>query len=152
MLVIVIPQRHALKVIVDLDAQVVRDPLANALGVVVVDVGRDRANKCDHDDAERGNSGKAHLALPERQVVNPAQPFRQRMRPQNVVDDDFQRPRAGHAHRGLDQHCDEHDAEPAVIRANEVEHELAHRAAPNRVGVGISGCRVRRSVLRVDDR
>ena len=55
-----------------------------------------------------------------------AEPVRQRVVPDDAVEDDLQRPGRGEAHRRLDEHRDENDREPAAVRAEQVAHEAAH--------------------------
>ena len=61
---VVVAEREAVEVVVDAHAQVVGDVLADALGVVVVDVARDRAEHRDeHDAVTAADGGEAHLVV-----------------------------------------------------------------------------------------
>ena len=58
---VVVAEREALQVLVDPHAQVVRDALADALGVVVLDVARERAERRDDDHHDPGHQGELQL-------------------------------------------------------------------------------------------
>ena len=117
-------------------AQVVRHILADALGVVIVDVARDRADHRDEHCAGRRHAGQGHRVLAKREIPQPRQELRQLVLPDHVIEDDLQRPRRGDAHRGLDEHRDEDDDQPPAIRPDEFKHQAGH--APRRAG-GILG-------------
>ena len=129
LLVVVERERQAMQVIVDAHAKVVSDPLADALGVIVVDVVGGRADCGDQDRGEPGQEREPHLVLRHRQIPQPAQPMRQRMAADHVVDDDLDRPRTREAHRRLHHHGGEHDRQPAPIRPYQVQDEARHAGA-----------------------
>ena len=129
LLLLVVAERQALQVIEHSDAQVVRDPLSDALRVVVVDVRGHAADDRDEDHGDGGDGGESHLALGQREIADPMQPVRQRMVAEHVVDDDLEWPWPCHAHGRLDHHRNDDHDEPRAIRPHELEHELGHRAA-----------------------
>ena len=69
---VVIAQREALEMVVEALAKIVRDILRDALGVVVVDIARDRADRRDQHDAERGHAGQRERVLAGGKVAQPA--------------------------------------------------------------------------------
>ena len=66
-----------MKMLVNANSQIVGDPLSNACRVVIVDIGRDRA---DHRDDQRGDARKQRNAkgmASKTVVVRPSQPVGQ---------------------------------------------------------------------------
>ena len=112
---VVVAEREALQVLVDPHAQVVRDVLADALGVVVLDVARQGAERRDHDHHDPRHEGELHLVAAERDEAQAVEPFGRLVGADDVVEDDLQRPRRGQAHRRLDEHGDEDDHERARV-------------------------------------
>ena len=58
---VVIAERKAVQVIIDAHAQVVRHPLTDALGIVIVDIAGDGAKQGDDDDGRAGDRGEFHF-------------------------------------------------------------------------------------------
>ena len=121
---VVVAEREALQVLVDPHAQVVRDVLADALGVVVLDVAREGAERRDDDHHDPGHEGELHLVGAERDDAQPVEPFRCLVRADDVVEDDLQRPRRGQAHRRLDEHGDEDEHERPPIGPQQLADDL----------------------------
>ena len=133
---VVILEREALEMMVEAMAQVVRHILGDALGVVIVNVARDRADQRNKHRAGRRHAGQRHGVLAERKIPQPPQKLRQLVLPDHVIENDLQRPRRGDAHRRLEEHRDEDDDQPSAIRPDEFEHQAGH--ALGRLG-GILG-------------
>ena len=96
---VVVAEREALQVLIGPHAQVVRNPLANALGVVVIDIAGQRSDQRDHHEGQCRQGGDMQLVtVLQHGPDNLVQPVRQLMIANNVVDDDFQRPGTGQAH------------------------------------------------------
>ena len=112
---VVVAEREALEMVVDPHAQVVRDLLADALGVVVVDVARDRAERRDAGPACPATAASSSLSPSSGMMRSACEPLRRLVRADDVVEDDLQRPRRGEAHRRLDEHGDEDDHERAAV-------------------------------------
>jgi hypothetical protein len=89
---VVVTERQPVQVVVDAHAQVVRDPLADALGVVVVDIARYCAEQCDDDDGGAGHCGKLHLVAAEIEEAQRVEPGRRLVVTDDVVEDDLERP------------------------------------------------------------
>ena len=113
---VVVAEREPLQVVVHAHAQVVGDPLAGALGVVVVDVGGECAEGRD-DDVEAGCDERDMQAVAafEHVAEEPVKPGRDLVVADDVVEDDLERPGRGETHEGLDQHRHEDDGEGAAI-------------------------------------
>ena len=119
-----------MQVVVDAHAQVVRDPLADALGVVVVDVARDRADRRDQDRGEPGEQREPHLVLsPPASRAPSSSQCGNGWLPTTLSMIDLDRPRRREAHRRLHHHRGEHDHQPAPIRPYQVEDEARHAGA-----------------------
>ena len=104
---VVVGQRKALKMVIRPHAEVMRHPLAHAFGVVVVDVGSERANHRDQHRSERRYRGDSHFAGAQsssHRAYKVIEPFGKMMRSDDIVENYFQRPRPGEAHQRLDQH------------------------------------------------
>ncbi len=116
---VVVAEREALEMMIGAHPQIVGHPLPDAFGVVVVDVGRDRAQHGDHDERQGRQSGHLQLSTAVQhgpdQVVQPGQHL---MAAHDVVDDDLQRPWPGQAHGSFDQHGEQDDGELAAVRTN----------------------------------
>ncbi len=129
---VVISQRKALQMVVGAHAQIVRHPLTYTLGVIVIDVGREGADHRDQYRADGRDGCDFHLARahPTSQrsykVIEPAGKM---MRSDNIVENDFQRPRASQTHQGLDRHGDQYEEESSAIRANELANQPRHTAS-----------------------
>jgi hypothetical protein len=89
---VVVTERQPVQVVVDAHAQVVRDPLADALGIVVVDIARQRAEQCDDDDGGAGHRGKFHLVAAEIEEAQRVEPSGRLVATDDVVEDDLERP------------------------------------------------------------
>ncbi len=116
---VVVGERESLEVVVDLIAQVVRHPLGGALGEVVLDVARDRAEQGDQQRADGGDRGELQPVASQRRNVEVLKPCRWLVGADDVVEDDLQRPGSGDAHGRLHEHGDEDDEQPAAVRAQE---------------------------------
>jgi hypothetical protein len=84
---VVVGKREALEVVVDAHAEIVGDVLADAFRVVVVDIAGDGAEGGDEDVEDGGEDGEAGLAVAQRKVVNPIEPFGERAGTDDIVDD-----------------------------------------------------------------
>ncbi len=105
---VVVAEREALQVMISAHAQIVGDPLADALGVVVVDVGGDGADDGDHDEGEGGKGGDVELvASLQHGAEQMMKPGSELVVADDVVEDDLQRPWGREAHRRFDQHAEE---------------------------------------------
>ena len=133
---VVVAEREALQVFVDPHAQVVRDVLADALGVVVLDVARQGAERRDDDDHDPRHEGELHLVAAERDDAQPVEPFGRLVGADDVVEDDLQRPRRGQAHRRLDEHGGEDDHERARVGPQQLADEPHLGAGGGRGGWG----------------
>ncbi len=125
---VVVAEREALEVAVHAHAEVVRDPLAGALGEVVVDVGGDGAEHGD-DDVEAGGDGGdlGFRAAFEERTKEVMEPRGHLVVADDVVEDDLERPGCGETHEGLDQHGEEDDDQGLAIGADQATDEAQHR-------------------------
>ena len=120
---VVVAQRQALQVVVYTHAQVVRDPLADTLGVVVVDVARQSPHQCYHQHGRPRDGGEFHLVTAQVDEAQRVKPTGGLVAPDHVVKDDLERPRPGQRHRCLNQHGRQDDHYPAVIGPQEILHQ-----------------------------
>ena len=132
---VVVAEREAVEVVVDPQPQVVGDVLADALGVVVVDVRRDRAEDGDDHDECRRHGGEAHLVIGDSRPDEVRDPVGHRMVADDAVENDLQGPRPGQAHRRLDQHRGQDDHEPAPIGPQQLADEPGHSGAVRHRGL-----------------
>ena len=112
----VVAEGEALQVLIQTHAQIVGDPLADALGVVVVDVGRGRADDGDHYECNGSKGGDVELVAslqhgPE-QMMKPGSEL---VIADDVVEDDLQRPWGREAHRRFDNHAEKNDRQGAPM-------------------------------------
>ncbi len=126
-----------MQVRVDADSQVVGNPLADARRVVVVDVGRDRAEDCDRERRDAGEKRHAERVAADSVLVRPGEPRRELVLAERIVENELERPRRGEAHRDLDEHRHEYDEEPPMVRPKELQHEARHRPVEVRLCVGV---------------
>ena len=123
---VVILQREPLEMMIEPLAQIVRHILRDALGVIVVDVTRERADRRDDDHAERRDAGQRQRVFARGKIAQPGEKLRQLVMADHVIDDDLQRPRRGDAHGRLDEHRDENDDQPFAVRPDQFEDEAEH--------------------------
>ncbi len=100
-------------------AQIVRHPLPDALGVIVVDVAGTGANQRNHDKSQCCEARNLQLVAAVQQWAHEfVQAVWQFVMIDDIVDDDLERPGIGQAHRRLDQHGRQNDQELAAVRTN----------------------------------
>ena len=105
LMAIEIAQRETLQMVVSPHAKIVRDPLSHALGVIVRDVGGERAHQRDDDDHECGGGGNLHFAAAgEHRFQDVVQPRRKFVAADYIIQNDLERPGRGQAHSGLHHH------------------------------------------------
>src|SRR5271156_42755 len=118
-------------------SQIVRHPLTYALGVIVVDVGRERADHRNQDCAEGRDGCDFHLAGAEptgRRRDKVIEPARKMMRSDYIIESDFHRPRAGETHQRLEHHGDQYDEKGSPIRPNQLANQAQHVASLMAIG------------------
>ena len=107
LMLIVVGEGKLLQVMVGAHAEIVGDPLADAGGVVVGDVGGGSAEEGDDDGGDRGGGRDLHFAtaVQERaeQMLEPGAEF---VRANDIVENDFQGPGSSDTHDGLNDHGD----------------------------------------------
>src|SRR5271157_5013160 len=124
---VVVAKREALQMMIGAHTQIVGHPLADALGVVVVNVGCDRAEYGNHDERQRRQSRNLQLrAAVQHGTCEMVEPGRHLVAAYNIVDDDLQRPRARQAHGGFDQHGEQNDRKLAAVWTNQLANEANH--------------------------
>jgi len=123
---VVVGEGEAVEVVEDAHPEVVGHPLTNALGVVVVDVARDGAEHADDHESGGCRGGDRHSVVGNPLAEQCNDPLGKRMASHRAVDHDLERPRAGQAHRGLDEQREQDDGEPPPVGAKEVADQL-HR-------------------------
>ncbi len=98
-------------------AQIMSDPLAYALRVVVVDIGGTRADDGDSNEGYRGNDShmKTRGVIGQRTYESP-EPWSELMVTDDIIEDDFERPWSRQAHHRLDQHAKEDEYQDVPIR------------------------------------
>ena len=97
-------------------AQVVRDPLADVFGVVVVDVRRDGAYDCDGDEGYRRDDGHVEACgVICHRADEMFEPGAELVMAHDTVDDDLQRPWRGETHRRLEQHGKKDEQQGATV-------------------------------------
>src|SRR5437773_8288109 len=98
--------------------QIVRDPLSDALGVVVSDVRCCCANRGDQHRGGCSDYGYVHFACTAWRVRRQGrrEPSMEMVTPDDVVQDDFERPRPSQTHQGLDDHGHKYDRESPTVR------------------------------------
>ena len=102
---IVVTQRELLQMLICAHTQIVSDPLAHAGGVIVRKIGGDSADYRDHHHSHGGGRRYLHFAGPAQQRFQQmVQPMRKLVAAHDIVQNNFQRPRACDACRGLQQH------------------------------------------------
>ena len=146
---VVFGERQPLDVVVEGPAQVVPHPLAHAGRQVLLEV---RADGADNRDARHGGHGEVQhgiRALAEDPGHDAAQEPRQRLRLQDVVDDDLDGPRLENVRERLAQHGDERQRQRLPVRPDEVDDpQRPGRGSRLRRGVWLVGHAVHRRVGR----
>ena len=127
---VVVAEREPLQMMVGLQAQIVGHPLPYALGVVVVDIGGNRAQQGDDDGSQRGQPGDLQFAAalqhgPDHLI----EPVRKFVSADHVVDDDLERPGRRQAHGGLHHHGEQDDQQSAAIGSDQVADQAKHTVA-----------------------
>ncbi len=126
LVVVVVGQRKPLEMVIKPPTKIARDILRNTFGEVIVDVTRDRADGSDCDRRERGHARKGQSVFARGEVAQPGQEVRQLVLPDDVIEDDLERPGRGDAHRRLNQHRDEDHDQPFAVRLDDFENEPEH--------------------------
>ena len=83
---IVESQRKPMEMLVNANPQIVGDPLPNACRVVIVDIGRDRADNRDDQRGDAGEQRDAKRVASKAVVVRPLQPMRQVVLSERIVE------------------------------------------------------------------
>ena len=78
-----------MKMLVNANSQIVGDPLSNAGCIVIVDIGRDRADNRDDQRGDAGEQRNAKGMASKTVVVRPSKPVRQVVLSERVVKDEF---------------------------------------------------------------
>ena len=112
--------------VVDPHAQVVCDPLADALGEVVVDVRGERAERRNRHRDDRRDGGDPQTNAAWQQARCGGQPCRRLSHFDHVVEHDLERPRRRQAHRGFDGGGRQDQRDPEAVRPKERGDEVAH--------------------------
>ena len=90
--------------------EIVGYPLADALGVVIVDVTCQRADRRNGNGTHRRQFRNSHFATVAQHMLQRAgQPVWKMVAAHDVINDDFERPSSGEAHRRLREHAGEYD-------------------------------------------
>src|ERR1700733_7685823 len=107
-------------------------PLTDALGVVIVDVTCQRADRRNGKSTHRRQSRNLHFsAAAQHMLQRTGQPGRKTVAAHDVINNDFQRPRSGEAHRRLREHAEEYDRESPTVGAGEATDEADHPSLPS---------------------
>ena len=106
-----------MKVLVNPDPQIVGNPLPDARGVVVVDVGSDRTDYRNDQRSDAGKHGDAKGVAAETIVMCPRQPVGKPVPAERIIKDKLEGLGRRKTSSNLKQHGSENDSEPAAIRS-----------------------------------
>ena len=112
--------------------EIVGYPLTDALGVVIVDLACQRAESLQSQWHSSPPIRNVHFAAAAQHMLRRAgQPVWKMVAAHDVINDDFERPRSGEAHRRLREHADEYDCESPTVGAYEVTDQADHPSHPS---------------------
>ncbi len=116
----VIGERQPLNVVVQREPQIVRHPLADVGGEVLLGVGADGPH--NRDEHHRGDGEVEHrvFVLRKDACADAHQPVWQRLRLHEVVDDDLDGPRLEHIGQGFAQNGDERKRQRLPVRTKQI--------------------------------
>ena len=122
---------------VEADPQVVGDPLTDAGGEIIINVGCHRGNDGDKQGRQTGEQRDPDRVASDAVAMRPGEPIRQFVVHKSIVENQLERPRCGKAHRDLRQHRDEYDHQPGPVRPNELKQKTPHLFVAPAVTVGL---------------
>jgi len=114
-----IAERKSLQLVVGAHTEIICNPLSHALGVVVRDVGRERAHQCDGHNHDRRRRRDLHFAAAGQYwFQDVVQPRRESVAADNVIQNDLEGSGRGQAHRRLHQHGQQDEEKVGPVRTN----------------------------------
>jgi hypothetical protein len=106
--------------VIDAHAQIVSHPLPHTFRVIVVDVAG-HSSECSNDyRCDSRQDGKFHFVSAQQRTTKRDEPLRRLVRPDDVVEDHFQRPGRGKGHSRLNHHRQEDDDDPTAVRTEKL--------------------------------
>ena len=130
---IVVAERQGLEMVIGAHTQVVGDPLADALGVVVVDVRGDRLKDGNGDKSERSHECDMEpLAATQHRPDQVTEPGGEPVVADDVVDNYLERPGRSQGHDRFHQHGEEDDDQRSTIWLDQSGNEAQHEFVLNR--------------------